>query len=69
MLRAAAEAVGLDGEVTMARSEELRSTVQDNYEERSMVKEKEEKKEDNKEDIEEDKREKKKKRRNRFKNV
>lgn len=35
MLRAAAEAVGLDGEATMQRSQELRGTVQDRYEERA----------------------------------
>lgn len=35
MLRAAAEAVGLDGEATMQRSQELRGAVQDRYEERA----------------------------------
>ena len=34
MLRAAVEAVGLDGEATMQRSQELRGAVQDRYEER-----------------------------------
>eukprot|EP00435_Cladocopium_sp_Y103_P052885 s193_g16.t1 len=37
VLRAAAEAVGLDGEATMRRSEELRGTVQDRYEEFSAM--------------------------------
>jgi len=37
VLRAAAEAVGLDGEATMQRSQELRGAVQDRYEEFSAM--------------------------------